>query len=510
MSVAWPPLDLDHLLIDAARMRSLDAELLSSGLPEAALMEKVGQAMAARLLREPQWLQAGVVVLVGPGHNGGDGLVVARELLLRGIRVRIWCPFDVRKPLTESHYRHLTWLGVECCQHEPDPAESTLWIDGLFGVGQTRPLPSSLESLLSDRADAQPNGLISLDVPSGLCSDSGHPLGRVAAVARLTLSVGLIKQGLCLDPARPFVGLLERVDLGLAERQHQGLVATQPRRFDGADLASMPLPRPSANAMKYQRGRLLVIAGSERYPGAGRLCLQGALASGCGSVQAVLPPLMAHGLWAVHPEVVLFDPAERLAHDRFDAVVFGPGLGMDGRIWSAWKDRLQAFEGLLVLDADGLNALAADPQGWRWLLNRAGPTWLTPHQAEFGRLFPELTNDSSLDGANKAASMTGTVVLYKGAHTVIADHQSPALVLDGTTATVARTGLGDVLAGFAAGWGALSGAANSSVTHATLASAALLHATAAERSGASSASVIAESLARLTQQLLKQDQKICK
>ena len=93
---------------------------------------------------------------------------------------------------------------------------------------------------------------------------------------------------------------------------------------------------------------------------------------------------------------------------------------------------------------------------------------------------------------------------------MIADHQSPALVLVGTTATVARTGLGDVLAGFAAGWGALSGAANSSVTHATLASAALLHATAAERSGASSASVIAESLARLTQQLLKQDQKICK
>ena len=119
---------------------------------------------------------------------------------------------------------------------------------------------------------------------------------------------------------------------------------------------------------------------------------------------------MANGLWAVHPEVVLFDHAERLVHDRFDAVVFGPGLGMDGRIWSAWN-RLQAFEGLLVLDADGLNALAADQQGWRWLLN----CWpdVDPASGRIPRLFPELTNDSSLDGANKAALMTGTVVLYK-------------------------------------------------------------------------------------------------
>ena len=507
MSVDWPPVDLDHLLIDAARMRSLDEQLLASGLPEAALMEKVGQAMAARLFREPQWLQAGVVVLVGPGHNGGDGLVVARELLLRGVRVRIWCPFDPRKPLTDAHYRHLLWLGVECCRDQPDPVEKALWIDALFGVGQIRPLAPSLEQLLRDRAAAHPNGLISLDVPSGLCSDSGRPLGQVAAVARLTLSVGLIKQGLCLDPARPYVGSLERVDLGLAKTQLQGLVATQPRRFDRADLASMPLPRPSPNAMKYQRGRLLVIAGGEHYPGAARLCLQGALASGCGSVQAVLPPFMATSLWAVHPEVVLFDHSKPLSRDRLDAVVFGPGLGMNETIWPVWKERLQSFEGLLVLDADGLNALASDQQGWRWLLNRAGPTWLTPHQAEFGRLFPELQHHTNLDGAQKAALLTGTVVLYKGAHTVIAAPQYPALVLDGTTATAARMGLGDVLAGFAAGWGALSSAAACPLAHSTLGAAALLHAAAAERSAASKASAIAKTLARLTQQLLKEDQK---
>jgi hydroxyethylthiazole kinase-like uncharacterized protein yjeF len=504
--VNWPPVDPDHLLVDAAQMQGLEEQLFASGLPQAALMEKVGQAMSQRLLQEPHGLQSGVVVLAGPGHNGGDGLVVARELFLRGISVRIWSPFASRKPLTEAHLRHLLWLGVACGDEQPDPRGPQLWLDALFGLGQTRPLPAALERLLSERAAKRPNALVSLDVPSGLCSDSGRPLGAVAATARLTLCVGLIKQGLCLDPALPFVGALERIDLGLAEAQIQALAAGQPRRFDASDLSSLPVPRPSRIAMKYQRGRLLVIAGSEGYPGAGRLCLQGALASGCGSVQAALPAVLAKQLWLVHPEVVPFAGADGGCLDRLDAVVFGPGLGGDGRVWDAWKHQLQAFSGLLVLDADGLNALASDPGGWRWLLERAGPTWLTPHQAEFSRLFPDLVHDTTLMAAQQAARLSGTVVLYKGAHTVIADSHCPPMVLDGTSACVARTGLGDVLAGFAAGWGALSRSAGMPLGHSALAAAALLHAAAAQGSEAGHASAIAEHLTWVTQKLLKRDQ----
>lgn len=501
----WPPVDQDHLLVDAAQMQRLEEQLFASGLPQAALMEKVGQAMALRLMQEPQALQHGVVVLVGPGHNGGDGLVVARELFLRGLPVRIWCPLAPRKPLTEAHVRHLLWLGVTCGDDPPDPSGPALWIDALFGLGQTRALPVALERLLSERATAHPNGLISLDVPAGLCSDTGRLLGAGAAQARLTLCVGLIKQGLCLDPALPWVGRLERIDLGLADAQIQSLEAVQPRRCDAADLVSLPIPRPSPIAMKYQRGRLLVIAGSESYPGAGRLCLQGALASGCGSVQAVLPSVLAQQLWAVHPEVVPYDEGGGTALERLDAVVFGPGLGGQGRLWSVWKDRLQAFAGLLVLDADGLNALALDQRGWRWLLDRSGPTWLTPHQAEFSRVFPDLAQTTRLEAAQTAASLSGAVVLYKGAHTVIAGPHCPAVVVSGTCPAVARTGLGDVLAGFAAGWGALTRAAEMPLDQSALAAAALLHATAGQRSAAGHASAIAQELAVSTQQLMKRN-----
>ena len=115
----------------------------------------------------------------------------------------------------------------------------------------------------------------------------------------MTLSVGLIKQGLCLDPARPFVGELERIDLGLAQRQIADLADKHPRRFGFADLSAMPRPQLSPIAMKYERGRVLVIAGSVRYPVAGHLCLQEALASGCGSVQALLPQRLQEQLWSL-------------------------------------------------------------------------------------------------------------------------------------------------------------------------------------------------------------------
>ena len=487
-------------------MQSLEGQLFASGMPEAALMEKVGQAMAARLLRDPQWLASGVLVLVGPGHNGGDGLVVARELFHRGVEVRIWCPLPIRRPLTEAHLRHLTWLGVERCSAPPDACDHGLWLEALFGVGQTRPLPEGIAQLLSDRATLRPRGLISLDVPAGLCSETGRPLGTVVAKAWLTLSVGLIKQGLCLDPARPFVGELERIDLGLAQRQIADLADQHPRRFGSADLSAMPRPQLSPIAMKYERGRVLVIAGSVRYPGAGHLCLQGALASGCGSVQALLPQRLQEQLWSLHPEVVLVDDGMRQGVARLDAVVFGPGLGADGSIWRDWKDRLRRFEGLLVLDADGLNGLASDPEGWRWLLDRAGPTWLTPHQAEFRRLFPEVRADSALLEAQGAAQLSGAVILLKGAHSVIADPEHPALVLDGTTATAARTGFGDVLAGLAAGWGALMRASAQPLTGSGLAAASLIHAVAAQTCGSSRASAIASTAELLVQKLMKQDE----
>ncbi|MEB3233956.1 MAG: NAD(P)H-hydrate epimerase, partial [Cyanobacteriota bacterium] len=150
-------------------MAALEQQLFANGLPVEALMEKAALALTAALRRDwgDQLARAGAVVLVGPGHNGGDGLVIARELHLAGLAVAIWSPFERHKPLTAAHLRHARWLGIEVLPIPPDPAGPALWIDALFGIGQSRPLSEPLAELLRQRQTLQPGGLVAIDVPSG-------------------------------------------------------------------------------------------------------------------------------------------------------------------------------------------------------------------------------------------------------------------------------------------------------------------------------------------------------
>ena len=222
-------------------MRGLEQSLFDSGMPVAALMEKVGLAMASWLLERRDLLRNGVLVLVGPGHNGGDGLVVARELHLAGIEVSLWCPLAIRKQLTADHLRHGEWLGLRRLRQDPDPADAALWLDAIFGLGQSRALPDCLADLFRRRQQLQPGALISLDVPSGLCSDHGTVFGEQAVCASVTLSVGWLKRGLCLDPARPWVGALVRIDLGLPPAVMGNAAAVLPRRLPVGEACTAPL-----------------------------------------------------------------------------------------------------------------------------------------------------------------------------------------------------------------------------------------------------------------------------
>lgn len=493
----WPRRDADHLLVTAAQMQALEAELFASGLPVEALMEKAGLALARRILRlqsRPAGEAAGAgpgealrrhgaLVLVGPGHNGGDGLVVARELHLAGVPVRLWCPFDHRKPPTERHWQHACWLGIPRLAEDPDPADDALWIDALFGNGQSRPLGDSLETLLLRRQLCRPDRLVALDIPTGLCSDTGRPLGRGAARAALTLSIGLLRQGLLQDAALAWVGRLERIELGLPAALLEALPAQQPLGIGGAgsglaDASLAPRPSHPAAAGKYARGRLLVIAGSDAYPGAALLALAGASASGCGSLRAGLPSSLASQLWMRLPHAVN-EPAPLTAGalERLDAVLVGPGLGQAGagawlegggeaQCWSA----LRRFSGALVVDADGLNRIDA-----AWLGDRAGPTWITPHAGEFSRLFPDLAELPPLEAAHRAAQRSGAAVLLKGARTVVAAPDGRRWQVLHSCPAAARAGLGDVLAGYASGLAARAVACGS-LDGAVLALAALDHA----------------------------------
>jgi len=495
-------------------MAALEEQLLASGLPVEALMEKAALALTAALRRDwgDQLARAGAVVLVGPGHNGGDGLVIARELHLAGLAVVIWSPFERHRPLTAAHLSHARWLGIEVLQLPPDPAGPALWIDALFGIGQTRPLPEPLAVLLRQRQTLHPGSLVAIDVPTGLDDTSGQPLGPATAIAANTYSIGLIKRGLVQDAALAAVGRLQRIDLGLPPPLLQELDATTPLGLAERDSAAADglWPPLDPAAHKYARGRLLVIAGSETYRGAAQLALLGADAGGPGSLRAALAAPMANSLWQLLPHVVV---QRRLCCDaagalllgelcngdlaRLDAVLLGPGIGnlgnapgatdADGRAAQdsegpAWA-RLQTFDGLLVLDADGLNRTTAG-----WLRERRGPTWITPHPGEFARLWPQWVDLPPLEAAHRAAADSGAVVLLKGARSVIAAPDGRRWQLLAAAAASARAGLGDVLAGYVAARGAMALASGQRCDAAWLAAAAAQHAAAGLRCARSSAS----------------------
>jgi NAD(P)H-hydrate epimerase len=520
---AWPARDARHLLVSGEQMAALEQQLFSSGLPVEALMEKAALALATRLLEQhgAELERHGAVVLVGPGHNGGDGLVVARELALRGLAVAIWSPFERHRPLTASHLEHAAWLGIPRLSQPPDPGGQALWIDALFGIGQTRPPSAQLQELLAAREQARPGGLVAIDVPTGLCADRGHCLGETAARARTTYCLGLLKSGLIQDPALVWVGRLERIDLGLPPALLATLPPCQPLALDADDLQQAPWPRPDPAAAKYGRGRLLVVAGSRRFPGAASLALAGADASGCGSLQAALPEPLAADLWSRAPQVVVRRalPCNAAGHlqlgalagedgSRLDALVLGPGLGHgpdgnpsgDSEAWE-W---LQQFPGLLLLDADGLNRLAGRGDGaLPWLRQRQGPTWLTPHPGEFARLFPRWAALPPLQAAATAAEATGAAVLLKGARTVVSGPGNAPWQLSSAAAAAARAGQGDVLAGYAGGLASMAMAAGKQAPASVLALAALAHASSGEQlarlgPGCASPMAVATAMAAIT------------
>ena len=498
-------------------MKNLEDHILSSGLPEEALMEKVGQSMTKWILGKKNILKNGVVVVVGPGHNGGDGLVIARELFLAGINVFIWCPLPLKKTLTIKHFNYIKWLGVTELQIAPDPSGNELWIDALFGLGQSKPLPNYLADLFKTRERNQPKRLLSLDVPSGICSDSGICFKNGAATASFTLTVGLFKRGLIQDYAIPYVGTLVRFDIGIPSQMLIPFKKESTLRISSSDLDSYKWPKPSPVASKYARGRVLIIAGSEQYRGAAFLTMKGALASGAGSIQAALPRVLEDSFSQLLPEIVLAGSLENSSNKssligdfinqhsfkRVDSLLIGPGLGLSEEDWEDISMPLRAFAGLLVLDADALNRLGDSERGWRWLIERSAPTLITPHISEFQRLFKDIDITDPLKAASEASLKTGVGIVLKGAHTVFAAPSGQLWQLGESAPWVARTGLGDVLAGFLAGFGSiLLASSRKNLDWEMFAGALLIHSEAARTCpSASTASAIAAFLAEVVNKM---------
>lgn len=462
---------LQSFVVTAAQMQQIESRVFAAGMPVAALMEKVAGLIAQRVVAL-QECGAGmkVGVLVGPGHNGGDALVVARELHLKGCDVCIYQPIEKLKELTGFHAQYCRSLGIPFTNTPDALADCDFLIDGLFGFGLERPLTGAIAEAV-DAINQWAKPVISIDLPSGLHTDTGQVLGT-AIRATHTLCLGLWKQGLLQDSALEWSGKVKLIDFGLPLADIQAVLGETPnvRRITVSEaLAHIPLQR-SPTAHKYKMGHLLMVCGSHRYVGAAILTGLGARASGVGMLSIAVPESIKAIVNAQLPEALVIGCSETesgaiaqlpadVNFETYDAIACGPGLTLDA------LPQVQAVlqsSRPVVLDADGLNALA-QLGTIDTLKQRTTPTVLTPHLGEFKRLFPDLADFLAcrLTATQQAAIQTGAIVLLKGARVAIADSQHVWINPESTPA-LARGGSGDVLTGLMGGLLAQTAAAQAS------------------------------------------------
>jgi ADP-dependent NAD(P)H-hydrate dehydratase / NAD(P)H-hydrate epimerase len=451
---------MNEPIVTIAQMQAIESRMFAAGMPVAALMEKVGGLISRRCQELfPQAHHPSVGVVVGTGHNGGDALVVAREMHLNGYQVIIYSPHHQHKDLTAQHYQYATSLGIAQVDRVAALRDCNLIIDGLFGFGLSRHLSAELIAIITE-INALGLPIISIDLPSGLQADTGEILGA-AIQAQHTLCLGLWKQAFAQDLALPYLGQTELLSFGIPATDIQAVLGSPgPLQMMTKPVADRYLPRQRPLVThKYQQGHLLLVVGSERYAGAAILASLGAQASGVGMLSIAVPNSIKLAVLNHLPAAIIIGCPETatgaiaqlpdLDWSKYTAITGGCGLTTTP---VAIVQQLLAQELPLLLDADALNILAHLPTA-DWY-QRAAATILTPHDGEWRRLFPAPEQDMEpvdrLTMVRQKAQQTGAIILRKGARTIISDGQKTWVINNGTPA-LARGGSGDVLTGLIGG-----------------------------------------------------------
>jgi ADP-dependent NAD(P)H-hydrate dehydratase / NAD(P)H-hydrate epimerase len=454
--------EISQFVVTAAQMREIEERIFAAGMPVAALMEKVAGLIFRRLVAMIPQGKSRVGVLVGPGHNGGDALIVARELHFQGYEVWIYNPFTKLKELTAQHLQYAQSLGIPCYQAIEQLPGCDVLVDGLFGFGLERKLTDAIASAI-DELNTWKQTIFSIDLPSGLHTDTGEVLGT-AIRATHTFCLGLWKLAFLQDQALDYLGNAELIDFDIPVADVQIVLqdAAKITRITTAKaIANLPLPRRPVTH-KYKEGHLLLICGSHRYAGGAILTALGARASGVGMLSIAVPEYLKPILVSHLPEALVIgcpetetgaiaqlQLPEKTDLSSFDAIAIGPGLTTDT---TPIVQQVINCDRPLLLDADALNILTqigTIPT----LQKRQAPTILTPHEGEFKRLFPNIPHihQDRVKAVLEAAGQSGAIVLLKGARTVIGNSQGSLWLNPKSTPALARGGSGDVLTGLLGG-----------------------------------------------------------
>ena len=465
----WP-------LVTAAEMQSLDRRTIDGlGVPGEVLMESAGRSLvgAACALRASGPRSARPVrALCGAGNNGGDGFVLVRHLLAEGVPAEAVLVGDPERLPGDAAANWARLVAIDAPRRVVSLDDAFDWdallddtsvaVDALFGTGLTRSLEGGYARVVDACVAARERGLrvLAVDVPSGVCSDTGAVLG-VAIVADVTMTISLPKVGLALEPGATRAGRIRVARIGIVD--------PDPDRRPRAELwndraAAAQLPMRPRDGHKGRFGHVLVVAGSTGKAGAGALSARAAARAGAGLVTLAHPHGVEAELASLPVEVMsapvaatpsgALSPAGEKAIDELvagrDVVALGPGIGQEPETVSLVERLVRTVDRPMVIDADGLNALAGRLDR---LAERAAPTVLTPHPGEAGRLLDRTSaeiNRDRPDAARTLARQSGSVVVLKGARTVVADPDGRVRIVPTGGPALASGGTGDVLTGVVA------------------------------------------------------------
>jgi len=407
-------------------------------------------------------LDARVVVVCGAGNNGGDGFVVARHLLARGAEVEVFLTGTSEKVMGESRVNLDAYIdlggtfselpaGASLAPLEEALVRADFVVDAIFGTGLDRPIREHLAEVIAavNRGGAR---VVALDIPSGLDADSGAPLG-IAVEANDTVTFGHLKIGLLTPEGARLAGTIHVVDLGVPDwpiLSHVGHVAEVIRP---ETIGSFLTPRET-NVHKHEAGDVLVIAGSSGKIGAALLTASGAMRTGAGLVTVCT---FSDAAMAVESRVVevmtaRIDPDNiegslEAALTRRSVVAIGPGFGLDEKARRAVDHVVLGWDGIKVVDADAITHFVGRPE---ILAQARGQCILTPHPGELGRLLGRTARAIEQDrfgAVREAVDLTRSVVVLKGARTIIATPDGRMFISMAGNPTLATAGSGDVLTG---------------------------------------------------------------
>ncbi len=443
-------------LLTTAEMAEADRLAIAGGIPGIELMESAGRAVAD-LVGARHRPGSTIVVVAGPGNNGGDGFIAARILAECNYRVRVLLLGRVEQLKGDAAIAAARWAGPTEPATPVGMAPADAVVDALFGAGLDRPIEGLAQALIEAMNDtARP--IYAVDLPSGINGTSGRVMG-VAVRAAETVTFFRRKPGHVLLPGRLHCGPVHVAQIGIPESV---LAEIKPRTFlNVPGLWGRSFPVPSAGGHKYARGHAVVVSGGLSTTGAARLAARGALRAGAGLVTIASPrdALLVNAAASTAVMVRTVDGAaqlgEFLSDTRRNAVVLGPGGGV-GRAMRDLVFTALAAKCAVVLDADALTSFAGElPSLSAAIRDRGADTILTPHEGEFDRLFNAMEHivnaPSKLEKVRLAAQAAGAICLLKGSDTVVATPDGRATITENAPPWLATAGSGDVLAGFISG-----------------------------------------------------------